>query len=85
MKHHVHILIAAIFGFGPLSEAQVITTVDCDLIGLVCNVCSQTSMINLYHPGGYLTWPSSENVMEWEFTDSEGNLLHEETWSITTS
>ena len=36
-------------------------------------------MINLYHPGGYLTWPSSENVMEWEFTDSEGNLLHEET------
>jgi hypothetical protein len=79
MKHHVHILIAAIFGFGPLSEAQVITTVDCDLIGLVCNVCSQTSMINLYHPGGYLTWPSSENVMEWEFTDSEGNLLHEET------
>ena len=79
MKHHVHILIVAIFGFGPLSEAQVITTVDCDLIGLVCNVCSQTSMINLYHPGGYLTWPSSENVMEWEFTDSEGNLLHEET------
>ncbi len=79
MKHHVYILIAAIFGFGPLSEAQVITTVDCDLMGLVCNVCSQTSMINLYHPGGYLTWPSSENVMEWEFTDSEGNLLHEET------
>ena len=79
MKHHVYILIVAIFGFGPVSRAQVITTVDCDLMGLVCNVCSQTNMINLYHPGGYLTWPPSENVMEWEFTDSEGNLLHEET------
>ena len=79
MKHHVYILIVAIFGFGPVSRAQVITTVDCDLIGLVCNVCSQTNMVNLYHPGGYLIWPPSENVMEWEFTDSEGNLLHEET------
>ena len=79
MKHHVYILIVAIFGFGPVSRAQVITTVDCDLMGLVCNVCSQTNMVNLYHPGGYLTWPPSENVMEWEFTDSEGNLLHEET------
>ena len=79
MKHHVYILIVAIFGFGPVSRAQVITTVDCDLIGLVCNVCSQTNMVNLYHPGGYLIWPHSENVMEWEFTDSEGNLLHEET------
>lgn len=79
MNHHVYILIAAIFGFGPVSEAQVITTVDCDLMDLVCNVCSQTNVINLYHPGGYLTWPPSENVMEWEFTDSEGNLLHEET------
>lgn len=79
MKHHVYILIVAIFGFGPVSRAQVITTVDCDLMGLVCNVCSQTNMVNLYHPGGYLIWPPSENVMEWEFTDSEGNLLHEET------
>ena len=79
MKHHLYILIVAIFGFGPVSRAQVITTVDCDLMGLVCNVCSQTNMINLYHPGGYLIWPSSENVMEWELTDSEGNMLHEET------
>ena len=79
MKHHAYILIVAIFGFGPVSRAQVTTTVDCDLIGLSCNVCSQTNVINLYHPGGYLTWPPSENVMEWEFTDSEGNLLYEET------
>ena len=79
MKQQIILVIAAILGFVPSSEAQVITTVDCDLIGLVCNVCSQTNSINLYHPGGYLTWPHSEKVMEWEFTDSEGNLLHEET------
>jgi len=72
-------LMAAIFGFGPLSEAQVTTGVDCDQMGLVVNVGSLPNSINIYHPGGYLTWPSSENVMEWEFTDSQGNVLHEET------
>jgi len=79
MKQQIILVIAAVLGFVPSSGAQVITTVDCDLIGLVCNVCSQTNTINLYHPGGYLTWPHSENVFEWEFTDSEGNLLHQET------
>ena len=62
-----------------ITPAQVITTVDCDLMGLVVNVGSNTNSINLYHPGGYLTWPPEDNVMEWEFTDSEGNVLHEET------
>ena len=36
-------------------------------------------MVSLYHPGGYLTWPGAYNVMEWEFTDGEGDVLHEET------
>ncbi len=58
--------------------AQVITAVPCDQMGLVVNVGSNPDYINVYHPGGYLTWPPSENVMEWEFTDSEGNVLHEE-------
>jgi hypothetical protein len=58
--------------------AQGITAVPCDQMSLVVNVGSNPNAINLYHPGGYLTWPPSENVMEWEFTDSEGNVLHEE-------
>ncbi|MGB1385081.1 MAG: Kazal-type serine protease inhibitor family protein [Flavobacteriales bacterium] len=58
--------------------AQVITAVPCDQMSLVVNVGSNPDYINVYHPGGYLTWPPSENVMEWEFTDSEGNVLHEE-------
>ena len=61
------------------AEAQVITSVDCDLMGLVCNVCSQPDVISIYHPGPYLTWPPATNVLEWEFTDSQGNVLHEAT------
>ena len=36
-------------------------------------------MISLYHAGPYLTWPPATNVLEWEFTDSQGNVLHEAT------
>ena len=62
-----------------MSNAQVTTTVDCDLMGLVVNVGSDSNSVNLYHPGGYLTFPPDYNVMEWEFTDSEGNVIHEAT------
>ena len=60
-------------------QAQVITSVGCDSMNLIVNVGSQETALSLYHPGGYLTWPSSENVMEWLFTDEEGNVVHEET------
>lgn len=69
----------AVFGFAHLAQAQVTTAVDCDLMGLVVNVGSQEDYINIYHPGGYLTSPPSANTMEWLFTDSEGNTIHEET------
>ncbi|MGB0137187.1 MAG: Kazal-type serine protease inhibitor family protein [Flavobacteriales bacterium] len=48
-------------------------------MGLVCNVCSQPDIISIYHPGPYLTWPNPTNVLEWEFTDAQGNILHEAT------
>ena len=62
-----------------LHGQDVITAVPCDQMGLVVNVGSQPNMVSLYHPGGYLTWPGAYNVMEWEFTDGEGDVLHEET------
>ncbi|MGB1669888.1 MAG: Kazal-type serine protease inhibitor family protein [Flavobacteriales bacterium] len=68
-----------ILGFILPAGAQVTTSVDCDLHGLVCNVCSQPDIISIYHPGPYLTWPPATNVLEWEFTDSQGNVLHEAT------
>ena len=40
-----------------MSNAQVTTAVDCDLMGLVVNVGSDSNSVNLYHPGGYLTFP----------------------------
>jgi hypothetical protein len=61
------------------SVSAQITSVGCDSMALVVNVGSQETALNLYHPGGYLTWPPSENVMEWLFTDEEGNVVHEET------
>ncbi len=69
----------AFFGMVHWAAAQVTTSVDCVLMGLVVNVGSQENDISLYHPGGYLTSPPSENTMEWLFTDSEGNVIYEET------
>ena len=60
------------------SFAQVVTAVPCDQMGLVVNVGSNPNSISIYHPGGYLTWPGESNVMAWEFTDGEGNVIHEE-------
>ena len=66
-------------GFLLPAHAQVTTTVDCDLMGLVVNVGSDSNSVNLYHSGGYLTFPPQYNVMTWEFTDAEGNVIHEAT------
>ena len=62
-----------------LTASAQVTTVDCDLMSLVVNIGSQPNSINLYHPGGYLTSPSSANVMHWQFTDALGALIHEVT------
>ena len=69
--------LAFVFNFHS-THAQV-TSVGCDSMALVVNVGSQEAALSLYHPGGYLTWPPSENVMEWLFTDEEDNVVHEET------
>ena len=70
---------AAASALAPLIQAQVTTAVECDLMGLVVNVGSEANSLSIYHPGGYLTAPASENVMEWVFTDQTGAVLHEET------
>ena len=55
-------------------QAQVITTVPCDQMGLSVNV-SDTNIVNLYHPGHYLTWPRTSNVIEWIISDKQGNVI----------
>ena len=61
-------LLAVLVTCGMQAQAQVISTVDCDMMGL--SVASQdTSYVNLYHPGYYLTHPQSENYIAWTITD----------------
>ena len=60
-------------------KAQVITAVPCDMLGMVMNVGSQETAISIYHSGQYMTSPQSENIFMWEFTDQQGNILHQDT------
>ena len=73
MKKFLFILGIAL-GLTQTTQAQV----GCDMMNLIVNV-SDTDMVKLYHPGHYLTWPQNENVIVWEITDMQGNLIAEDT------
>ena len=75
------ILTVLVFTFGLIqtTKAQVITCVPCDQLGMVMNVASQETSISIYHSGQYMTHPREYNVFVWEFTDQQGNLLHQDT------
>jgi hypothetical protein len=49
------------------------------MLGMSVNVGSQETMINIYHSGQYMTHPQSENIFMWEFTDQQGNIVHQDT------
>ena len=66
-------------GISQTSKAQVVTAVPCDMLGMSVNVGSQETSISIYHSGQYMTSPDSENVFMWEFTDQQGNILHQDT------
>ena len=68
------LLCLPMIGFG-----QVVTCVPCDMLGMVMNVGSQETSISIYHSGQYMTHPQSENIFMWEFTDQQGNILHQDT------
>ena len=62
-----------------ITKAQVITAVPCDMLGMSINVGSQETSISIYHSGGYMTHPRPENIFTWEFSDQQGNILHQDT------
>ena len=68
-----------LLGLSLITKAQVITAVPCDMLGMVMNVGSSETSINIYHSGQYTTHPQSENIFMWEFTDQQGNILHQDT------
>ena len=75
------ILIVLVFAFGLIqtTQAQVITAVPCDMLGMSINVGSQETSISIYHSGQYLTHPQEYNIFIWQFSDQQGNLLHLDT------
>ena len=75
------ILIVLVFTFGLIqtTQAQVITAVPCDMLGMSINVGSQETSISIYHSGQYLTHPQEYNIFVWQFSDQQGNLLHLDT------
>ena len=73
------LLFFIVIGLYQITKAQVITAVPCDMLGMVMNVGSQETAISIYHSGQYMTSPQSENIFMWEFTDQQGNILHQDT------
>ena len=77
MKKILPLLVIA-FGLSQMTKAQeVINTVTCDWMGLVVNV-SDTSIVDIYHSGHYLTHPREYNVIDWKITDNQGNIIAQE-------
>ena len=72
------LILAITFGLNQSIKAQL-TCVPCDQLGLVMNVGSQETAISIYHSGQYMTHPQSENIFMWEFTDQQGNIVHQDT------
>ena len=61
-----------------MTKAQeVINSAPCDWMGLVVNV-SDTNIVDIYHSGHYLTHPREFNVIDWKITDSQGNIIAQE-------
>ena len=67
--------LAIALGLALTTKAQVITCVPCDQISMVVNVGSDTTSLNVYHAGQYLTHPQEHNIFTWEFTDNQGNII----------
>ena len=76
---NIFLVFAITFGLMLTTQAQVITAVPCDMLGMSVNVGSQETSISIYHSGQYMTHPQSENIFMWEFTDQQGNILHQDT------
>ena len=71
---------AIALGLSLTTKAQgVITAVPCDMLGMVMNVGSSETSISINHSGQYMTHPQSENIFMWEFTDQQGNIVHQDT------
>lgn len=72
------LIVAFVTGLTQITKAQVITAVPCDMLSMSLNVGSSTNSISIYHSGQYMTHPQSENIFMWEFTNQQGNIVHQD-------
>ena len=71
------LILAIALGLTQITKAQ--TAFNCDQTGMVVNVASQQDMVSLYHGGPVYTMPFETNVVIWEITDTQGNLITKDT------
>ena len=73
------ISLVVVLGLTQKIKSQVITAVPCDMLGMSVNVGSSQTSISIYHSGQYMTHPRENNIFSWQFTDQQGNILHQDT------
>ena len=66
--------LAIVLGLSQISKAQT----PCQG-GMAVNVGSVPNMVNIFHSGFYFAFPSEQNVIEWEVTDSLDNIILQDT------
>ena len=75
---NISLFLVIALALSQITKAQVTMTVACDLMSLTVNI-SDTNIVDIYHPGHYLTHPQEYNVIDWEITDTQGNIIAQET------
>ncbi|WP_338410427.1 T9SS type A sorting domain-containing protein [uncultured Flavobacterium sp.] len=66
--------LAIVLGLTQISKAQT----PCQG-GMSVNVGSVPNYLNIHHSGFYFAFPSAQNVIEWEVTDSFDNIIVQDT------
>jgi hypothetical protein len=66
--------IAFVLGLSQISNAQLTCQGS-----MAVNIGSNPNMVNIFHSGFYFAFPSEQNVIEWEVTDSLGNIIVQDT------
>lgn len=66
--------LAIVLGLSQISKAQT----PCQG-GMSVNIGSIPDMVKIHHSGFYFAFPSEQNVIEWEVTDSLGNIIVQDT------
>lgn len=71
-KYIIYLLFASI---SQISLGQI----QCSHFNVSVSTGSDSGYVQLYHPGMYLVSPRNATVIEWEISDFQGNIVHNDT------